>query len=200
MKFFTTTIVLYLATLALSSPFSKPIATETEQLPEDFRAATPDEVASVFGSTFEEFLAAQVSPRSDLLSFLFRRSTQSVCQNNSVLHADAYAAIVNLANLPAGTRCGNSQNAPKCSIMKIYKSARLGICGPKATSVLCSTTAKYLQGIANTCSYTSGNSVRTGGYQALNENTLNYVFIDRAGATGSAVARQAKETAAPQSN
>jgi hypothetical protein len=183
MKLFALPALLCLIQLTISSPLPPKIETEKALL-EDTRPATPEEVFRIFGyATFDEFLVSQVAKHADHLTTIFERSTQSVCQKPYfVLIEDVQAAIGRLASNPAGTRCRNTQLPPGCTILKAYGSARIGICGPTTTSLLCSTVSKYLEGIMNTCKYKmplGGTQFYTGGYQGLNENTLNYVFIDR---------------------
>jgi hypothetical protein len=186
MKFFTVTASLLLATLSISSPVPDPSGKkELGPVLNDIRAATPKELMSTFGyATFEEFLASQVSERANIPSTIFKRSTKSVCQQKGVLWDDAYAVISRLASLPSGTQCGNSNLPPGCTVMQVYKTARVGFCGPTTTKISCNTASKYLQGIMNTCKYPiyrqGGVETGTGGYQGLNENTLNYVYLDRA--------------------
>lgn len=186
MKFLRLVLSFYLAGTAASSPLSNPGEAENiVSRPPGFRDATPDEIFRVFGfHTFQEFLASAVSERSDAPTTVFRRATQSVCQRTAALYDDAYLAIVRLAELPASTNCGNSQTPPGCSIMASYKTARVGFCGPRTTNIKCSLAAKYLYGIATTCRYSivspiGGTILRTGGYQSLNENPINYVFVER---------------------
>lgn len=149
------------------------------------RAATPEEVVQIFGRSFEDFLATEKSKRAGLPSSIFKRATIPICQTtiNSPYDGDINNAINYLANLPSGTRCGNNQTPPKCVIMKQSGSAKLGFCGPTSTSIPCSTVVNYLRGIRNTC--LDGYQVFGGsliyvaaGYQGLNENLANYVYIN----------------------
>jgi hypothetical protein len=185
MKLFHLALSFCFATAATSSPLSiADEAKDTTSRPPGFRNATPDEIFGVFGfHSFSDFLASQVSKRSDEPTTLFKRATKSVCGRRPAFYEDAYLAIVKLAELPASTNCGNSQTPPGCSIMASYKTARVGFCGPRTTNIRCSHAAQYLYGIAKTCKFTSTNPAglpvsRTGGYQELNENPINYVFID----------------------
>jgi hypothetical protein len=186
MKRFALLVALSLAALTVASPLPEgpvPIAEGDDAVFRGIRAATEEEVLQVFGyRTFDAFLASEVSKDSKAPSSIFRRSTVSICQTGH-LFEDAQTAIYRLASAPSNLRCGNTETPPGCTIMQRYNGAVLGFCGPTTTSILCSKIALYLFGIANTCRYNivtplGQAETHTGGYQGLNENILNYVFVN----------------------